>query len=96
MFFLLKCAFWLGLVFVILPPEGDRRSAEATRIAREAAQDIEQAAASAAKRGLRRAQDACVAAPAACLEAARAIAVLPPPRPAAEIGEGERRPDPKG
>lgn len=96
MFFLLKCVFWLGLVFVLLPPEGDPRGAEATRMARQAAQHLEQAAAGAAKAGVRHAQDACLAAPKACLEAARAIAVLPPRRPSADIDGDALRREPPG
>lgn len=66
MFFLLRSAFWLGLVFIFLPTPGDPRGETGSRIVREArdaaVDSAGQMAADAGRLCLERTQ--------ACLEAA--------------------------
>lgn len=66
MFFLLRSAFWLGLVFVILPAPGDPRGETGGRLMREA----RDAAAESAGRVAVDAGRLCLQRTQACLEAA--------------------------
>lgn len=66
MFFLLRSAFWLGLVFLFLPAEGDPKADTGARIVQEASA----AAAAGARRATGDAARLCLEQTRACLEAA--------------------------